>query len=330
MTTDHPANMSRPSSAPRPRPVYFPPGPSQQAQKRLLASPEPSTSRHYVPSIDENQWYYPSRGYGSDEDEPLGPSRSNWGRKDKRGARWMRQGKLAAWGPGLEEWEAEDRARKRIKQMLPEDDERSPSPPILPHLRSPSPPLVAPYPLPSLGRLNFTSFVMDRAVTHTFRSPLLSDLEAATNGLIEGETALRRALGKLWRAMSGVDARTEVVPKREDEEGEDEEDEGAQRIARAPDLTPAMHRLFVTPYQNGGLPVDPSLFSHPEQQVDMLERAIQQLRELEDDGREYVERLEEIREGLGDVRAQRDNVWKFVRTNAVRELQVQATEADAL
>jgi hypothetical protein len=222
--------------------------------------------------------------------------------------------------------------------MLPPAAERSPSPPTLPHLRSPSPPLSAPYPLPAPGHLNFTALVMDRAVTHSFRSPLLADLEAATNGLVEGETALRRALGRLWRAMSGADARTEVVPKREDEDGGADDDEEAQRVARAPDLTPAAHRLFVSSVEPGpgGAVHEPSAFAGgeglapPEAQVEMLEKAISHLRDLEDDGREYVERLEEIREGLGDVRAQRDTVWRMVRTQAVRELQVQAAEAEAL
>lgn len=227
--------------------------------------------------------------------------------------------------------QAEDRARKRVKRMLPEDEDRSPSPPTLPHLRSPSPPLTAPYPRPTPEHYNFTSFVMDRAVTHTFRSVLIADLESATNGLIEGETALRRALGKLWHAMSGLDIQTEaVVPKREDEEDEGDGAE-AQRVARAPDLTPSAHRLFITPYQNGnGAGYDPSTFAHPEAQVEMLEKSVSQLRELEDDTREYVERLEEIRESLGEVQAQRDLVWRVVRTNAVRELQAQATEAEAV
>jgi len=324
MTTDQVANTSRPASRGH---TATQPSPSQ-----VQRSPGPSfETNNIIPSVDENQWYYPSRGYGSDEDEPLGPSRSNWGRKDQRGARWMRKGKLAAWGPGIEEWEAEDRARKRVKRMFPDDEDRSPSPPTLPHLRSPSPPLMAPYPRPTPEHYNFTSFVMDRAVTHTFRSVLLADLEGATNGLIEGETALRRALGKLWHAMSGMDVQMEaVVPKREDEEDVDEGEE-AQRVARAPDLTPTSHRLFVTGYNNGGGAVyDPSTFAHPDTQVEMLEKSISQLRDLEDDTREYVERLEEIRESLGDVQAQRELVWRVVRSNAVRELQAQATEAEAM
>jgi len=40
-----------------------------------------------------------------DEDEPIDVAKGNWGRKTAKGARWLRKGKLAAWGPGVEEWE---------------------------------------------------------------------------------------------------------------------------------------------------------------------------------------------------------------------------------
>jgi len=235
---------------------------------------------------------------------------------------------MAAWGPGIEDWEAEDRARKRLKLLLPRE-KRSPSPPRLPHLRSPSPPLMAPYPMPTSQYLNYSSFVMDKAVTHSFRSHLLEDLERATNGLIEGEATMKRAFGRLWQVISEDPDRQQIgdtiVPKREDEDGDDE-DENERRFARAPDLTPAAHKLFLVSYPNEGPPVfEPSHFAHPEMQQESLEKSLATFRELQDDGREYVERLEEIREGLGDVRAQRDAVWKMVRTNAVRELQHMAT-----
>jgi DNA-binding Lrp family transcriptional regulator len=59
----------------------------------------------------------------------------------------------------------------------------------------------------------------------------------------------------------------------------------------------------------------------PENQLSRLEKSLAILRELQDDGREYVERLSEIREGLGDVRAQRNVIWNMVRERAVKELQ---------
>lgn len=167
---------------------------------------------------------------------------------------------------------------------------------------------------------------MDKSVTHTFRSSLLDELEHATNGLIEGEATMRRALGRLWQVMSeDPDERPEsssLIPKREDDDvNSEDQDESARRLARAPDLTPSTHKLFLLSYPAGGPPVfEQSHFSSPEMQLDSLEKSLATLRELQDDGREYVERLQEIREGLGDVRAQRDGVWDLVRERGVKEL----------
>ncbi|KAF8640517.1 hypothetical protein AX17_000179 [Amanita inopinata Kibby_2008] len=290
-----------------------------------------------LPLGDFNSWYYPSHGSASDDEEGyVGRRRGNWGNKSTRGARWVRRGKLAAWGPAMEEWEAEERARKRIKLLLPQE-RRSPSPPTLPHLaRSPSPPITAPYPAPMSQHPSYSSFVMDRSVTHTFRSKLLDELENATNGLIEGEATMKRALGRLWEVISeDPDQPSEgysVIPKREDDEDNDENESEEQRrerrLARAPDLTPTAHKLFIATYSNGSVPgFEPSHFAPPELQFSSLEKALAALRELQDDGREYVERLQEIREGLGDIRAQRKGIWDLVRERAIRELQDAAVAA---
>ena len=164
---------------------------------------------------------------------------------------------------------------------------------------------------------------MDKSVTHTFRSSLLDELEQVTNGLVEGEATLKRALGRLWQVMSEAPDKkkgnTTLVPKLEDDDDDsDRRDDQARRVARAPDLTPSTHRLFLQ-----GIPsnTDASHFSAPENQLTRLEKSLAILRELQDDGREYVERLSEIREGLGDVRAQRNSIWNMVRERAVKELQ---------
>ena len=160
--------------------------------------------------------------------------------------------------------------------MLLPQEKRSPSPPNLPQFaRSPSPPITAPYPTPITEHPSYTSFVMDRSVTHTFRSKLLDELESATNGLIEGEATIKRALGRLWEVISEDPDRSlegnSVVPKREDEDDQDdndsEEHRRERRIARAPDLTPAAHKLFLAPYGNGGVPgFEPSHFAPPDLQ----------------------------------------------------------------
>ncbi|KAJ7597614.1 hypothetical protein C8J56DRAFT_818262 [Mycena floridula] len=298
-------------------------------RSRDISSEDPSKST-IVPMSDKNSWYYPAYGYDSDEDEtPLHPHRGNWGKKDLRGARWVRRGKITAWGPTMDDWEAEERARKRVKLLMPQP-RRSPSPPTLPHLAAPSSPLMSPYPRPITQHFSYASFVMDKAVTHSFRSRLPDELEHSTNSLIEAEAAMRRALGRLWQVISEnpdqqrQDASLVATKREEVDDGPGgEQDERAKRIARAPDLTPAIHKLFLFSPQNGNGPTmfEPSHFSSPETQLDNLEKAMAVLHELHDDGREYVERLHEIREGLGEIRAHRNGIWDMVRERAIKELQ---------
>ena len=66
-----------------------------------------SSDAPILPLGDQNSWYYPSHGNDSDE-EPLAPGSTsgNWGNKTSAGARWIRRGKIASWGPGMEDWEA--------------------------------------------------------------------------------------------------------------------------------------------------------------------------------------------------------------------------------
>lgn len=137
---------------------------------------------------------------------------------------------------------------------------------------------------------------------------------------------MKQALGRLWQVMNeDPDKRpddTSVVPKREDEDEHPEEhDEQTRRLVRAPDLTPSTHKIFLLSYPAGVPPNhDPSHFAGPETQLNTLEKNLATLRELQDDGREYIERLQEIRETLGDVRAQRNIIWDLVRERTVKEL----------
>ncbi|EIW64518.1 uncharacterized protein TRAVEDRAFT_109933 [Trametes versicolor FP-101664 SS1] len=281
-----------------------------------------------LPSNDNDAWFYPGTGFEpNDEDLPHSSFRGNWGIKTYNEAKWVRKGKMTAWAPWMEDWESEDRARKRIRMLLPSPEEEEDPPLTLPHLRSPSPPLMAPYPNPQVHHLSFTSLVMDKAATHSFRSDVYDELEDSTNTLVEGETSLRMALGRLWQVMSEdpdeVGVGTSLVPKREDEDDEDTEAEN--RFARAPDLTPVVHKLFLSPHRE---PIfEGAQFSRAEMQLETLEKSLATLRELQDDGREYVERLEEIREGLGEVRTQRNGVWDLVRKKAIQELQDVASAA---
>jgi len=166
---------------------------------------------------------------------------------------------------------------------------------------------------------------MDKSVTHTFRSSLLDELEQVTHDLVEGETVIRRALGRLWQVMNDdpdqKDHDGTVVPKREEEDDEaDTDDEEGRRLARAPDLTPPAYKIFLSSLSNS-TPTNGTGGPHSiENELPTLEKSLATLRELQDDGREYVERLQEIRDGLGDIRAQRDNIWEFVRELAVVEM----------
>jgi len=111
-----------------------------------------------------------------------------------------------------------------------------------------------------------------------------------------------------------------IITKVED----DDEDAGKQndhikRIDRAPDLTPTTHKIFIN--NASDLTAHGSHLNQPETQLESLQKSILLLRELHDNGREYVERLQEIREALGDIRAQRNTMWNTVRERAVKELQ---------
>ncbi|KAH8835424.1 hypothetical protein DL96DRAFT_1702408 [Flagelloscypha sp. PMI_526] len=288
-----------------------------------------------LPLADHNTWYYPSHGYMSD-DEAMPP-----------GSRWVRRGKMAAWGPQMEDWEAEERSRKRLKPLLPTTPpaERSPSPPTLPHLNRPrTPPMVMPFPEPERQHYTYTSFVMDKAVTHTFRSNLLYELEESTNRLIEGEAEMKRTLGRLWQVIN-ESARVSIDPNDDNEPIEPKEEEGeeqggtaqekiqkerrrerAKRLARAPDVTPAARKVFL--FGEEDMPGQTTHFHIHDH--DNLEKFISTLHELADDGREYVERLEEIRNGLGDVRWQRDCMWEDVRLRAIGELHETAKVTEEL
>lgn len=158
---------------------------------------------------------------------------------------------------------------------------------------------------------------------------------------------MKKALGRLWQVMSeDPDKRPAplngpsvppVIPKTEDddymEEDEDDEDEidreNERRLARAPDLTPSVHKIFMyepkevppTGIPEGLTPAQRFAYMPKEEQYKLLEGSLATLRIMQDDGREYVERLEEIRDGLGDVRAKRNIVWDIVRAKALQELQ---------
>jgi hypothetical protein len=157
---------------------------------------------------------------------------------------------------------------------------------------------------------------------------LPQDLQRAAENLIEGEAALKQTLGRLWQVLSEdpdgltreADAESYVAKREEMDEGSSSDlTEREKRLLRAPDLTRPMHKLFLTSVTSETL-MEPSTLFDPQMQLDTLEKSIVVIKELQDDSREYVERLEEIREGLGELRTQRDLVWRKIRENALDEL----------
>jgi hypothetical protein len=200
-------------------------------------------------------------------------------------------------------------------------ESRSPSPPTLPHLADPPPPMTAPYPQPISPTQSYAAFVMDKSITRTFRSNLLDEQEKGTSNLIENQAKLRRALGRLFHVMNyAANKQEQVVTKREeDDEDEEEMDDREKRVARAPDLTPPIHKLFLCSVEGAGF--EPSHFSSNGSQHGNLDKAMVSLRELAEDDREYIERLQEIRERLGETRAHKEGIWEMARHRAIGELQ---------
>lgn len=236
----------------------------------------------------------------------------------------------------------EERARKRLKRVLPQTPPSSPPTPTLPHLRAVTPPLTASYVPMATQHPNFSSFVLDPSVQHAFTSNNVVELGGTATELIEGEGALRRALGALWRALD-VDGFRPPVDDRGgsrkdtpngtgngDEDDDDDSSSFRQHMRNGTsndEELPPLHRLFITtqPIMLPGGEPRPLL---PQNQAESLEWSLGVLRELADDGREYTERLEEIREGLAQARAVRKAVWTACREAALDEMEAAAPVMD--
>jgi len=59
----------------------------------------------------------------------------------------------------------------------------------------------------------------------------------------------------------------------------------------------------------------------PAHQAELVTRSMLAIRELQEDSKECMERLEEIREMLGQVKGLRDAVWAIMRSRAIAEMQ---------
>ena len=77
-------------------------------------APEEKRARGSSPPQFDSDW--------EDEDVPASVAGGNWGKKNLRGARWVRKGKADAWGPGRGEWEVCPLALSHLNSMLDADE----------------------------------------------------------------------------------------------------------------------------------------------------------------------------------------------------------------
>lgn len=219
----------------------------------------------------------------------------------------------------------DDKARKRLKRVMPRSRSPTPEIPTLPHLRSSTPPLTASYTsVPTISR-DFTSFILDPSAQHSFTSTHLNSLQDTATELIAGEASLRKAFGGLWRVLQGDLQRRDPADSQDEDSDENEGEENdvrgslrrSRRDSNLAEIPPLSH-LFVSP-----MPValgGSERFISSQSQLETFEWCLGVMRELADHGKEYLSRLEEIRNGLGQAGAVRSSVWQAGRRTALDEM----------
>lgn len=245
----------------------------------------------------------------------------------------------------------EDRARKRLKRLLKEQmPPSSPPLPTLPHLRSPTPPLTAPYAVPPKEYTSYTSFLVDPSVQHTYTNNVVASLERTATEFIEGEGALRTALGALWQACAKdypLRVKADSPEPSPNSNAEPKETKGVIHHSTGAEPEARMHspassatvnaentlmaslcglrRLFVSAED---FMVTPDVQMGPASQAQNFEWAVDILRELYDDTREYMDRLDELRELSGAAEASKKEVWKLIKERALEEMEGQDSQGE--
>ncbi|KAG8835352.1 hypothetical protein FRC17_003835 [Serendipita sp. 399] len=233
--------------------------------------------------------------------------------------------------------------------------------PILPHLRSPSPPMLGPFTPAPIHHSSYTASVFDPNVGASFRSNLLNSLERSASDLIQSEIGVHRALGRFWTVLTETanrmaqEHRHTIMQEQEEKLSQQrpnmdvEPTDGPPLVNGEKETLPT---LVAPPY-----PAVPSsrlleldefttsnvvmnMFTVPKDitfyypssptdvvtvpynsQIDVVKRALLAIRELQEDNRECMERLEDIRELLGKVKGLRDAVWAIMRSRAIKEIE---------
>lgn len=188
-----------------------------------------------LPSMDQPAWYDPPSPASSSSslayDEVYSDRVTNSGNKLHLNARWLRKGKMCAWGPSFDDTMRVGRSRKRLQmcldQLLPESAaEAGVEPPqnildveerqrerkkrkteekeyLLPHLASPSPPMstVDLAPMLALPR-SYVDIVTNPAMKHSLGDDSMErGLQKTAADLLEGEKGLMQAVGRLREVL---------------------------------------------------------------------------------------------------------------------------------
>lgn len=74
--------------------------------------------------------------------------------------------------------------------------------------------------------------------------------------------------------------------------------------------------------------VTPDVQMGPASQAQNFEWAVDILRELYDDTREYMDRLDELRELSGAAEASKKEVWKLIKERALEEMEGQDSQGE--
>lgn len=245
--------------------------------------------------------------------------------------------------------------------ILPEfSNEPVETDPILPHLRSPSPPVTTPFSLAPQQHTSHTASILDPNIGASFRSNLLHSLERSASELIQSEIALTRALGRFWTAITETATRIsrerrhallEQQKQQQQEEHQHQQQRAPMEVegeenpegTKEPSVFPPIPdhqlvelddattrnvilRMFTLPTNMRLDYVAPGGTSEiisvgPGPQAELVTRSMLAIRELQEDSKECMERLEEIREMLGKVKGMRDAVWAIMRSQAIAEME---------
>ncbi|KZT53045.1 hypothetical protein CALCODRAFT_64944 [Calocera cornea HHB12733] len=299
----------------------------EQGPVEIMSGPPP-----YMQEPERPESYF-TRVYPSFEGvEVIGETRAstggdNWGRKLHNVDRNMRKRRLGTAGVYATDFQAEERARKRVKLLLPT---RSPSPPALqpPGFKEFHSPPASPHlpptnldPAPSLS-----SFLAAPGTRHSFDPMMLNNLSKMTRDLIKSEGEGNRSLGRLFFVLS--EKASINVPQFPN-------GVSAPRNGRSPSmvldggpaLPQAYHDLFVTP---GGITLPDrrdlgeaeTYFPSAAHQVVAVNQWLTQIRGVYDDLREYLHQLDQVHVGIAKAQLGRKRVWAAVRTEVAKELEI--------